>query len=111
MKLPIFAILFLPLCVFAQLQKTPPVQITAPISDPAIRIVGSTNQAAAYVSIHNETSPLFVVHKEGSIAVYSTTNHIKFGATNTAPVSTNAVVWVSVQVANDTNVYRMPLMK
>ena len=96
----------------AQLQTTPPERIVAPITDPAIRIVGSTNQASSYIAIHNETSPLFVVHKEGSISLYSTTNHIKFGATNSAPVTTtNASTWVSVQVDGDTNKYRLPLYK
>jgi len=47
----------------------------------------------------------------GQLTVAGTTNQIIFGATNTPPTSTNLVKWVSVQVAGDTNVYRLGLAK
>lgn len=47
-----------------------------------------------------------------SVVIYGTTNQIVFGGTNAAPsTTTNAVVWVSVNVSGDTNQYRIPLYK
>ena len=111
-KLLVF-LMAVPTVAFAQLQSTPPEQIRTSYYDPAIRIVGSTNQQAAYLTVHNETNALFVLHKEGSIALYSVTNHIKFGATNAAPTGSASTpnCWVSVQISGDTNLYRMPLYK
>ena len=38
-----------------------------------------------------------------------TTNQIIFGATNSPPAGTNLVRWISVQIAGDTNVWRLGL--
>jgi hypothetical protein len=43
--------------------------------------------------------------------ITGTTNQVVFSATNTPPVSTNLVVWISVQIAGDTNRYRLGLAK
>lgn len=46
----------------------------------------------------------------GVITLAGTTNQITFGATNTAPVSSAAPTkWISVQVAGESAVYRLPL--
>lgn len=37
--------------------------------------------------------------------------NLNFNGTNTPPVSTNLVVWISVQIAGDTNRYRLGLAK
>lgn len=111
-KLLVF-VMALPMVSFAQLQTVPPQRIVANGTDPAIRIVGSTNQAGAYVSLHNETNTLFAIKSDGSLTVNSLTNHIKFGATNAAPTGSASTpnAWVSVQISGDTNLYRMPLYK
>lgn len=45
------------------------------------------------------------------VIISGTTNQMIFGGTNTPPVSTNLVVWISVQIVGDTNRYRLGLAK
>lgn len=46
-----------------------------------------------------------------NLNLVGTTNQLVFGGTNTAPASTNLVLWISVQVPGDTNAYRIGLAK
>lgn len=52
------------------------------------------------------------VIQAGAITLYKQTNQVSFAGTNTPPgdISTIAT-WISVQVAGDTNVWRLPLYK
>ena len=46
-----------------------------------------------------------------ALLVFGTTNQIIFGGTNTPPASTNLIRWISVQIAGDTNAWRLGLAK
>lgn len=55
------------------------------------------------------TAKMTIAHN-GVVTLAGTTNHIVFGSTNIAPSSAVAPTkWVSVQVAGDAGVYRIPL--
>jgi hypothetical protein len=45
----------------------------------------------------------------GRLVLGNGTNQVTFAGTNSAPANTNAVKWLSVQVAGETNAYRLPL--
>lgn len=52
----------------------------------------------------------FSIAYDGAITLAGTTNQVTFGATNTAPVSAVAPTkWISVKVAGESAVYRLPL--
>lgn len=46
-----------------------------------------------------------------TLTLTGTTNQIIFGGTNTPPVSTNLVRWISVKIAGDTNIWKLGLAK
>ena len=46
-----------------------------------------------------------------TLTLTGTTNQVIFGGTNTPPASTNSVAWISVQIAGDTNQWRLGLAK
>lgn len=62
------------------------------------------------VEVKNKDSAKFSVSHAGAITLAGTTNQIIFGATNSLPADTNAIVtWISVQVTGLTNQFRLPL--
>lgn len=65
------------------------------------------------VTFTDEDSAWTMTSKQfGKLATGSTlftTNQIVFSGTNTAPASTTIVKWVSVQIAGETNAYRVGL--
>jgi len=61
-------------------------------------------------SLSNSNAPIFTVDFSGAITLAGTTNQITFGGTNTPPVSAVAPTkWISVKVAGEGAVYRVPL--
>ena len=71
----------------------------------------SYSQTLPWIELGTQTNVVFHVHSDGSIFLGSTTNHITFGSTNTAPASATVAAYVSVKVDGDTNIYRIPLYK
>ena len=63
---------------------------------------GSGTNSASYLVGTNSVSG-------GVLILSGTTNQIVFGATNSAPASTNVAQWTSVQVSGLTNQFRLPL--
>lgn len=54
--------------------------------------------------------PRFTDLASGRFTIVGTTNQVKFGSTNRPPANASAVVkWISVDVAGETNAYRLPL--
>lgn len=64
-----------------------------------------------YIELGTQTGTVFQVTSAGAVVTYATTNQLVFGASNTAPSDTNLVLWISVQVQGDTNIYRLGLAK
>lgn len=113
-KLISFIALF-PVLVFAQQTLQDPIRVHAKGSsgDTTLCTLVNTNaNINAPFLICLSSNQVFAVNNNGSVFIGATTNQVSYGATNSAPVNTsNAVAWISVQVNNDTNVYRLPLYK
>ena len=96
----------------AQLDTVKPMRIVPDVNYPAVVIHGSTNSVSQAIVIKNEIGTAGSIGMKGQLSISATTNQLSFGATNSAPVNTtNIAQWVSVQVAGDTNAYRLPLYK
>jgi hypothetical protein len=89
----------------------PSVRITTDGTSPAITIVAPSGNQPILLA-HDGTNRVVSISDKGVLNIAAQTNQIVWGATNTAPANTNnATKWVSVQVAGDTNAYRLPLYK
>jgi hypothetical protein len=89
--------------------------------DPTVRILGGDNNdmdidsGDGFLYLHSHGN-LHLDPEANSIVIDSgnfifRTNQIVFGGTNTPPVSTNLVRWISVQISGDTNVWKLGLAK
>ena len=84
-------------------------------NDPKISAIEDA-MSANWIEFNSTSNQVFSVSSNGivsgqSLSIYGTTNQIIFGLTNNPPASTTLVLWVSVQVSGDTNIYRLGLAK
>ncbi len=56
-------------------------------------------------------TPTAAAFRGTQLIVTGTTNQLIFGGTNTAPDSGTSILWVSVQIVGDTNVYKLGIAK
>lgn len=99
-------------CAFGQSNSTKPIYIDCGDGNNSAISIYSTNQQVALINVNNGATATFRVNYDGSLVTGATNNVITFAATNTAPVNTsNVVAWISVTVAGNTNLYRLPLYK
>jgi len=110
MKKLILILCFAPMLGLAQQVNSQPLRITTDGNVAGITLITPSANAPAIV-VHDGTNNVFRVAANGALVLACTTNQITFGATNSAPVSTNSVKWISVAVVGDTNVYRLGLCK
>ena len=92
--------------VIAALQYTPATNTPAGIAA-AQQYTSATNTQAGIWAALGYTPPTNGV----PILIIGSTNLITFSQTNNAPLNTNAIVWVSVQISGMTNAWKLPLMQ
>jgi hypothetical protein len=73
-------------------------------------LISGTNAAVAGLVTADAVTSTNIVTGKKFVLTGTSTNHITFGATNTAPSSAVAPTkWISVTVTGDAGVYRIPL--
>jgi hypothetical protein len=72
-------------------------------------ITNRNNASGKLFAVANGGSSKFSVANSGTLALGATTNQVTFGGTNPPPASATVRKWISVQVAGETNAYRIPL--
>jgi hypothetical protein len=112
MKKAFLLLLVLPFVAVAQQKTVSPLKIDAGDGQNAALTIVATNQYAPLIAVNNGTTSILTVSSNGVLTMSSTNGQFVFGATNSAPATTNTVsAWVTVSVANNTNTYKLPLYR
>ncbi|MDR3459547.1 MAG: hypothetical protein P4N60_19125 [Verrucomicrobiae bacterium] len=82
----------------------------------ALRADGTDGGVITLTERTSATNTIILNGQTGNISaanytITGTTNQLIFGGTNAAPLSTNLVRWISVQITGDTNLYKLGLAK